>query len=575
MDTPAGREPTQPSGIRSQFTRALDSPIRVRVHGLIAVAALAVILTLWITSLGADDRRRDLAAVKLEAVAADTAAEVDSELVAMRTALAAADVLLASGTSLSNLCPALAQDAVRHLYRRLNVFSTSGSLLCSTIPDARDQPDVIRQRGYFQAALSTGVDQVDGPLTSTITGRTSIAVAHPLRTSGTTRAVVTLSVDASEILNSGQSLPQGSRGVIMSPQGAMYEVGLSQETPSPLSTAVVARLAAAAASTGRCDPFVVDGIAWECSSVGETGYIIAVGQSASEVFAVAVADSLRLRWQIAGVLALALVAGLLADILFVRRIRIAYGNAQTRSLHLSDTFARDEIDVLHEWTSHAGAELSLLRAEVSEHDRRRVVAGRELLTSIAEAVESRYPFLRQHGDRVGRYARQIGIRLGITGEDLDLLAFAGQIHDLGKIVISDAVYLKPARLEPIETTQMQMHATRGAEIAGRMRDIPERLAEAIRHHHERWDGAGYPDGLSGTQIPLWSRIISVADAYDAMTEERPYRARALAHAEAIAILRDGAGIQWDATAVSAFLDVIEAGEVAPKSILQLRRASSD
>ena len=213
---------------------------------------------------------------------------------------------------------------------------------------------------------------------------------------------------------------------------------------------------------------------------------------------------------------------------------------------------RDEIATLDEWASGAGAEFQVLRAEVNEHQRRSESAGSELLTSISEAVESRYPFLRQHGDRVGRYSRQIGTRLGITSDGLDLLTFAGQIHDLGKIVISDAVYRKPARLEPIETTQMQLHATRGAEIAGRMRDIPERLAEAIRHHHERWDGTDYPDGLSGTQIPLWSRIISVADAYNAMTEDRPYRARPRTHADAVSILQEGAGArQWciDATAL--------------------------
>jgi len=264
------------------------------------------------------------------------------------------------------------------------------------------------------------------------------------------------------------------------------------------------------------------------------------------------------------------------DVLLLRRIRSAFGRIGREPLHVGHLFAQDEVDALDDWAARAGSEIEILRAEVLAHERRRGLAGRELLTSISEAVESRYPFLRHHGDRVGRYARQIGVRMGLNGEDLELLAFAGQIHDLGKIVIPDAIYLKPGALQPIELTHMQLHASRGAEIAGRMRDIPEQLAEAIRHHHERWDGGGYPDGLSGTAIPLWSRIIAVADAYDAMTEERPYRAGPRSHDEAISILRDGAGTQWDAAAVAAFLDVIQSGEVAPKGIiLQMRRASSD
>ncbi len=156
------------------------------------------------------------------------------------------------------------------------------------------------------------------------------------------------------------------------------------------------------------------------------------------------------------------------------------------------------------------------------------------------------------------------------------VAFAARVHDLGKIAIADAVYLKPGRREPIETAQMQLHAARGGEIASRMRTVLPAVADAIRHHHERWDGAGYPDGLQGTEIPFWSRIISVADAYDAMTEDRPYRDRPRSHQEAIAILKDGAGSQWDSTAVHAFLEVVESGDVQPKSApIPFRRAASD
>lgn len=559
-----------------RFAAALNSPLRARVHFLLIASAGVVVLALWLMNLGADERRRDLAALQVEAAAADIAASANAQLVALQTALSATDILLASGTAASDLCPAIAQEAVRSLYRRFSVFSTTGNLLCSTIPEARDQPEVIRGRAYFQGALGTGLDQVDGPVVSTLTGRSSIAVAHPLRVGGATVGVATLSMDTGEMLRSHQPLPRATRAILVSPSGATHEVGVASDVPPSLPASVLEPLKTAAATTGNCEVLIEDGVVWDCRPVGGTSYIVAVGLPATDVFAVANAELRRYQWQIAAVIMVAIGAVLSIDVLLLRRIRSAFGRIGREPLHVGHLFAQDEVDALDDWAARAGSEIEILRAEVLAHERRRGLAGRELLTSISEAVESRYPFLRHHGDRVGRYARQIGVRMGLNGEDLELLAFAGQIHDLGKIVIPDAIYLKPGALQPIELTHMQLHASRGAEIAGRMRDIPEQLAEAIRHHHERWDGGGYPDGLSGTAIPLWSRIIAVADAYDAMTEERPYRAGPRSHDEAISILRDGAGTQWDAAAVAAFLDVIQSGEVAPKGIiLQMRRASSD
>ncbi|TAK76125.1 MAG: HD-GYP domain-containing protein [Dehalococcoidia bacterium] len=574
-------EPSGPAQLRGapshRFVHALNSPLRVRVYLLIAVSAAVVLGALWLANHGADERRRELAGAQLSATAAEAAAGADVQVTTLRTALGAADILLASGSPTASLCSGLAQDAVRNLYRRLSVFSTNGNLLCTTIPEARDQPEAIRQRAYFQNAMNTGVDQVDGPLVSVLTGRMSIALAHPLRAGPEIRGVATLSVDTEDLLRNGRALPHDARTLLVSPRGARYEAGASDQPP--LAASVLTPLTEAAASSRRCDVFIVDGMAWGCSPIGNTGYVVAVGRPEAAVFALANAELRRDRGEMAGVVLVAVAVAFLADILFLRRIRGAYAQPGPVPVSATDVFARDEVDSLRDWAARAGPELDLFRAEAVERARRRGVVGRELLTSIAEAVEARYPFLRQHGDRVGRYSRQIGIRLGITGDDLDLLTFAGQIHDVGKIVISDAVYLKPARLEPIERAQMQLHATRGSELVGRLRDIPERLAEAVRHHHERWDGGGYPDGLTGTQIPLWSRIIAVADAYDAMTENRPYRERPRTHDEATSILREGAGTQWDATAVSAFLEVIEAGELAPKgqqpASFRLGRAASD
>lgn len=575
MNISSDRDAETPPTLARKLRSALNSPLRIRVHFLLIVAAVSVILVLWLINLGMDERRRDVAGMQVETVAAELAASANVQIAALQTALSATDILLVFGTEAHDLCGAIAQDAVRSLYRRFSVFSTTGNLLCSTIPEARDQPDIIRGRAYFQGAMGTGLDQVDGPIVSILTGRSSIAVAHPLRIGAAIVGVATLSIDTGELL-SGQLLPRQGRAVLVSPTGATHEVGVTSEAPSSLPPGILESLRATAATTGDCAVLIEGGRAWDCRPIGSTGYIVVVGVPAAEVFAVANADRWRDQWQIAGVIMVVAAAIVMMDLLLLRRIRSAYGRLDGQSLHVGDVFTHDEVDVLREWALDAGDELETLRAEVAAHQRRRTIAGRELLTGISEAVEARYPFLRNHGDRVGRYARQIGIRMGMTGDDLDLLAFAGQIHDLGKIVIPDAIYLKPTKLQPIERTHMQLHATRGAEIVGRMRDIPEQLAQAIRHHHERWDGGGYPDGLSGTAIRLWSRIIAVADAYDAMTEKRPYRPTPRSHDETIAILGDGAGTQWDATVVAAFLDVIETGAVEPKGvILQMRQASSE
>ncbi|MSQ30147.1 MAG: HD domain-containing protein [Dehalococcoidia bacterium] len=214
-----------------------------------------------------------------------------------------------------------------------------------------------------------------------------------------------------------------------------------------------------------------------------------------------------------------------------------YVSAGLKQMSAGDTASRDEIDVLDGWVRTTNDTLHQVQLKTETRDQSGRNSDRELLTSIAEIVELRDLFLRNHGDRVGRYARQIGARLAIRGFELELLEFVARMHDAGKIAIADAVYLKRGHLEPIENAQMQLHAVGGGEFAGRLSTIPPGVADAIRHHHERWNGTGYPDGLAGTEIPLWSRVIAVADAYDTMTEERPYRDAPRTHDEAMAIHR--------------------------------------
>lgn len=166
-----------------------------------------------------------------------------------------------------------------------------------------------------------------------------------------------------------------------------------------------------------------------------------------------------------------------------------------------------------------------------------------VIFSLANAVEAKDAFTERHTQRVGEAARLLGQRLGLPDEVLDTLYRGGIIHDIGKIGVSDAILLKPGPLDPSEVPQMQAHVAIGESIVRPLHSTSG-LLPIIRHHHERFDGLGYPDGLRAREIPRAARIVSVCDAFDALVNDRPYRTRRSTE-EAIAVLRAGAGTQWD------------------------------
>ncbi|HEY2437054.1 MAG TPA: HD domain-containing phosphohydrolase [Solirubrobacteraceae bacterium] len=166
-----------------------------------------------------------------------------------------------------------------------------------------------------------------------------------------------------------------------------------------------------------------------------------------------------------------------------------------------------------------------------------------VIFSLATAVEAKDSFTERHTQRVGESARLLGQKLGLPDSTLDVLYRGGIIHDIGKIGVSDSILHKPGPLDPIEWPQMQAHVQVGESIVRPLRSTSG-LLPIIRHHHERFDGCGYPDGLRAREIPRAARIVSVCDAFDALVNDRPYRTRR-SPAEAIAVLRAGAGKQWD------------------------------
>jgi putative two-component system response regulator len=167
----------------------------------------------------------------------------------------------------------------------------------------------------------------------------------------------------------------------------------------------------------------------------------------------------------------------------------------------------------------------------------------QVIFSLAAAVEAKDAFTERHTQRVGESGRYLGRRIGLPESALDALYRGGIIHDIGKIGVPDAILLKPGPLNEIETARMREHVSIGEAIVRPLQSAAS-ILPIIRHHHERYDGRGYPDGLRGCEIPRLARIVSLCDAFDALVNDRPYRAR-LSTDEAVAVLRAGAGTQWD------------------------------
>jgi HD-GYP domain-containing protein (c-di-GMP phosphodiesterase class II) len=160
----------------------------------------------------------------------------------------------------------------------------------------------------------------------------------------------------------------------------------------------------------------------------------------------------------------------------------------------------------------------------------------------------------EHSDRVVELAQRIGERLGLERRELRDLGYAARLHDIGKVGVPDAVLFKAGPLEDDEREVIQHHAVAGATLIGELPGL-EAVARIVRHHHECYGGNGYPDGLSGRDIPLSSRILSVADAYAAMMEDRPYR-RARPRFEVDREFKDGSGSQFDPYVVAALREVV-------------------
>ncbi len=205
---------------------------------------------------------------------------------------------------------------------------------------------------------------------------------------------------------------------------------------------------------------------------------------------------------------------------------------------------------------HAAYQQSLRYAEDVRrlyHQMQRAIC--QSLLGLANALEAKDPYTRGHSERVAALSRRVASALGLAPAVVDVVGQAGLLHDIGKIGVPEAILRKPGPLSPDEWQIMRAHPVIGAQIVAPF-EFFEGAARAIRHHHERWDGSGYPDGLARQAIPLEARIVAVADVFDALTSARPYRG-ALARDAARALLVHEAGRTLDETIVAALLGVLE------------------
>ncbi len=201
-------------------------------------------------------------------------------------------------------------------------------------------------------------------------------------------------------------------------------------------------------------------------------------------------------------------------------------------------FNEEELQLLTVFASQTAAiiENAQLYGKVIEMNR-------EVIRSLAKAVEAKDSYTKGHSDQVAHYALKLGRKLGLSSKELDRLYWAGIVHDIGKIGIPDSILNKPGKLTTQEYEVMKKHPVIGREILSQVETLQD-IMPIIYHHHERVDGKGYPDGVGGDDIPFLSKVISVVDAFDAMTSDRAYR-QAMEPSRAVSILENGAGYQWD------------------------------
>ena len=212
-------------------------------------------------------------------------------------------------------------------------------------------------------------------------------------------------------------------------------------------------------------------------------------------------------------------------------------------------FKRDDLSTLESFANQIGIALENARLF---SDLQELLLN--IIKTLSSVIDAKSPWTMGHSERVTNYAVSIGKEMGFDDKAIDDLRIAGLLHDIGKIGTYDVILDKPGRLNEDELKIVREHPGRGAEFLGPIKQFRE-IARWVRHHHEWYDGSGYPEGLKGEEIPLQSRVLAVADTFDSMTAERPYRPTP-GWERALDELKKYAGTQFDPVVVEMFLKVV-------------------
>jgi putative nucleotidyltransferase with HDIG domain len=230
-------------------------------------------------------------------------------------------------------------------------------------------------------------------------------------------------------------------------------------------------------------------------------------------------------------------------------------------------FNKSEINLLSTFAAHAAIALNNAILHNKVH-----LNYYNTMATLVKAMEARDHYTRGHSERVTNYAIKIAKRLNLSEKDMKLLNYAGKLHDIGKIAIPDFILKKKAALTATERAEIEIHPIKGVDMITDLKFL-RRCLPLIRYHHERWDGTGYPDRLKGDQIPLLARILSIADAFDAMTSERPYR-RGLAIREAIEEIKRNSEKQFDPNLAKIFVSILQEQQVGDRPKIKIANEDS-
>ncbi len=284
---------------------------------------------------------------------------------------------------------------------------------------------------------------------------------------------------------------------------------------------------------------------------GRTVAVIGVDVDARDVYALYQA----VRTRMIVVFLFGLVLALATAVLFSRKIHGPVGKLLegTRRIARGELDyqvpigAEDELRELGESFNQMAKELGIARQKLIRYFY-------NIVRSLIKVLEARDEYTKGHSEKVARYAGKIALKLGLTREQAGLFRKMTLLHDIGKVGVKDSILNKPDKLTPEEWEVIKKHPIIGEQILKPVLDNPDMLS-VVRGHHERYDGKGYPDGLSRDQINIYAAIVSVADAYDAMTSDRAYR-KALSMEEAVAELKKNRGTQFHPRVVDAFLEIL-------------------